>query len=207
MRIAIIGAGSVGRALAARFEAAGHTVVFAARDAEQQARIGEQAELHPDAVASAEMVLLAVPYDAAPEAIEQAGGLSEKIVVDATNPLKFDSSGLSLTLGYETSGAETLSALAPQARWVKCFNQTAAENMADPARFPHRPVMFVSSDDDAARAAVRMLAQEIGFEAVEAGPLSTARLLEPLAMLFIDLGFKYGQGRDFAFALTRPAAD
>lgn len=79
---------------------------------------------------------------------------------------------------------------------------TGYDNMANP-RYPEGPVtMFICGDDDAARQAVAQLAQDIGFDPVDCGPLAQARLLEPLAVLWITLAVG-GLGRDFAFRLMR----
>jgi predicted dinucleotide-binding enzyme len=92
---------------------------------------------------------------------------------------------------------------APAAKVVKTLNTTGFANMAD-ARFPGgRAVMFYCGDDAAAKHAAHGLVGDLGFEAVDAGALAAARLLEPLAMLWISLAMKQGLGRDFAFALLR----
>jgi hypothetical protein len=107
--------------------------------------------------------------------------------------------GLALTTGFNTSGAETIAALAPNARLVKCFNQTGFGNMAE----PRQSVMFVCGDDASANETVRQLAAEIGFDAISIGALDKARLLEPLAMLWIHLSMTTPLQRDFAFGLLR----
>jgi hypothetical protein len=107
--------------------------------------------------------------------------------------------GLALTIGFNTSGAEKIAALAPDARLVKCFNQTGFGNMAE----PRQSVMFVCGDDPSANETVRQLAAEIGFDAIAIGALDKARLLEPLAMLWIHLSFTTNLGREFAFRLQR----
>jgi hypothetical protein len=118
--------------------------------------------------------------------------------VDATNPLAPGLAGLSV--GTTTSGAEEIARRAQGAHVVKAFNTTGAENMAD-SRYPQgQPMMPVAGDDAAARRQVMTLATLIGFDAIDMGPLSTARYLEPLAMVWIHLAIKQGQGRRFAFA-------
>jgi predicted dinucleotide-binding enzyme len=88
----------------------------------------------------------------------------------------------------------------------KTFNQTGYEIMADPARFQPQPVMFVAGDDAGRKPTVLALVRDVGFDAVDAGPLSSARLLEPFAMVWIDQVVKRGADRNFAFALARPGA-
>jgi hypothetical protein len=202
MRVAIIGTGNVGVALATALRRAGHEVVFGTRRPEagkpDQHTIAE-------AVATADASILAVPFGAAGDAIAAAGGFAGKIVIDATNPLGMIDGGLGLTTGFTTSGAEQIAAQAPRARVFKAFNQTGWENMQDARRYAARPVMLVAGDDDDGKNVVLQLVADAGFEAVDLGALRTARLLEPFAMLWIELGRQRGFGSDFSFALQRKA--
>ena len=108
-------------------------------------------------------------------------------------------------MGFDSSGAKQIATLAPQAKVFKAFNQTGFETMADARPYAARPIMFVAGDDDAAKSTVLDLVTDAGFEAVDAGGLRAARLLEPLAMLWIELARKRGLGPDFTFALQRKA--
>ena len=200
MNIAIMGRGQVGEALATASRRVGHQVTFGVRS--PRTGIPDEATM-AEAAGSAEMVILAVPYEAVPAVIAASGGLAGRIVIDATNPLTMKEGGLSLSLGFETSGAEGIATLAPRAAVFKTFNQTGFANMAGADAFAARPVMFVAGDDDAAKPRVLRLVTEIGFEAVDCGGLHQARLLEPLAMLWIDLANRQGLGRDFVFTLQR----
>lgn len=209
MNIGIIGAGNVGGNLGQRWAAAGHQIKFGVRNTSKpevvallkqagpQASAGTVAE----AAAFGEVVVLTTPWPATHAAIQSAGDLAGRIVVDCTNPLKPDLSGL--TLGHTTSAAEQVAQWATGARVVKCFNTTGADNMAKPQYGSDRAVMFLAGDDPAARATVKRLGEDLGFEMVDAGSLEIARLLEPVAMLWIHLAYKGGFGRDFAFKLLR----
>lgn len=205
MKIAILGAGNVGGTLGRRFSEADNEIYFGVpnpsehQDKKSFAEVGSVAEAAEDAAA----ILLAVPYGAVSDALRECGDLTDKIIVDATNPLEFAGNKLSLTVGFETSGAEKIAALATGAKVVKCFNQTGFGNMAKTDYENGKPVMFVCGDDGEANEAVRKLAEEIGFEAIAAGELKIARLLEPLAMLWIHLSFTTDLKRDFAFGLLR----
>jgi len=136
MKIAIIGAGNVGGTLGAAWANGGHEVVFGVRDAadpklkELLARTQGKARAASvkDAAAAAEIVALTVPWPAAQDALRSAGDLPGKILLDCTNPLKPDLSGLSV--GDTASGAEHVAAWAPGARVVKIFNTTGFPNMA-----------------------------------------------------------------------------
>ncbi|HEY7060305.1 MAG TPA: NADPH-dependent F420 reductase [Chloroflexota bacterium] len=207
MRLAIIGAGNVGATLARGLARAGHEIVFAARDPNSAsvrdalASIGDKASARPipDAVAGAEVVLLVTPWEAAQPALAAAGDLSGKVLVDCTNPL---GPGLALAVGHTTSGAEMVASWARGARVVKAFNTTGYNNMADP-RYPEGAAsMFVCGDDAEAREIVGGLARDLGFDVVDCGDLTKARLLEPLAALWISLAVG-SLGRDIAFRLMR----
>jgi predicted dinucleotide-binding enzyme len=211
MKLAIFGAGSVGGALGARLAAAGYEIHYGDTNPQSEktrkllseiganARAGTVAEAARDA----EVIILATPWEAVETALHAAGDLTGKIIVDCTNPLRMGASGLELTLGYDTSGAEQIAALAPGAHVVKAFNQTGYANMAQPAYGDRRAVMFVCGDDAVSRAKVRKLSEAVGFETIDAGVLRVARLLEPLAMLWIHLAFNTELKRDFAFATLR----
>jgi len=206
MDIAIIGAGPVGAALGGSFAKAGRTVAYGVRnpgDPKYASLIGGRASvlgIH-EAAASAGVVFLAVPWQSVPEALAACGGLGGKILVDCTNPIKADFSGLQI--GQTTSGGEVVASLAKGALVVKCFNQTGFANMADSAYEGHKPIMFAAGDDENAVRIVAGLAREIGFDAVPMAGLDRSRQLEQLAWLWIDLAVNQGLGRDIAFALMR----
>jgi predicted dinucleotide-binding enzyme len=207
MTIAIIGAGNVGMALGTAWVKRGESVVFGVPDpgkyAAAVAALGDVARIAtPEAaIAAAEVVLLAVPHGAVAGIAQSVPDWQGRILVDATNPLAPGLSGLSV--GTSTSAAEQLAARANNARVIKAFNTTGAENLAD-ARYPAgTPMMPVCGDDAGARQRVKALAALIGFEPVDFGPLSAARYLEPLAMAWIHLAIKQGHGRAFAFGILR----
>lgn len=207
MSIAIIGAGNVGMALGQALTRRGETVVFGVPEPQKYAAavasLGERARLTgtAEAIAGADLVILAVPHTATAGIAQSVTDWQGKVLVDATNPLAPGLAGL--TLGTTTSGAEVLAQQAKGARVVKAFNSTGAENMADAAYPGGLPMMPVCGDDADARQRVMALATLIGFEAVDMGPLMAARYLEPFAMTWIHLAFRQGMGRRFAFGLLR----
>ncbi len=209
VKIAIIGAGNVGSALGKGWVVSGHEVVFGVRDPHsvkvqevvKATRGKAQATSVKDAASSSEVVVLATPWGATQEAIRAAGDLRGKIVVDATNPLKPDLSGLAL--GHTTSAGEEIARWAPGAKVVKAFNTIGAQHMTNPRLGGQRPSMFICGDDIAAKKTITELAEALGFEPVDAGPLTQARLLEPLAMLWISMAYAYGLGPNIAFKLLR----
>lgn len=195
MRIAILGAGRVGTTLGGGWEARGHDVVYGVRDpADPRHEEHGAAAMPADASRGADVVVLALPW-AAVEGVLRGLDLAGSVVVDATNPLGAIDDG---------SGAERVASWAPAARVVKAFNTTGWENMADPAYAEGRAAMLVAADDAEAKETVLALAGELGFDAVDAGPLAAARELEALASLWIRLS-RSGHGRGIAFSLLRRA--
>jgi hypothetical protein len=209
MHIGIIGTGNVGSALGKRWAAASHAIMFGARDpgaAKVKALVAEvgsgaRAGQIAEAAAFGEVVVLATPFPATEDAVRQAGSLAGKVVVDCTNPLNADFTGL--TVGHSTSAGESVAAWARGARVVKALNCTGAGNMLDPGYGTERASMFVCGDDAAAKATVADLVRALGFDVIDAGPLRSARLLEPLAMLWITLAYGLGHGPNIAFRLLR----
>jgi predicted dinucleotide-binding enzyme len=205
MRIAIIGAGSVGATLGRAWIKYGEDVIWGLRnpaDPKHAALPKERVRAPAEAVKEAEVVVIATPWSAAEGAIRSLGSLAGKIVIDCTNPLGMGPDGLQLVLGFNTSAGEQVASWAPGATVFKALNMTGAGNMAKAAEYPVKPVMLVAGDDAGSKLRVMELVGKLGFEVVDAGPLKNARLLEPLAMLWIDQAMKRGRGRDFAFALV-----
>jgi 8-hydroxy-5-deazaflavin:NADPH oxidoreductase len=213
MNIGIIGSGNVGGTLGTRWAQAGHQVIFGSRNpgsdemqqliaksGGHQGRSARAASL-ADAARSSEVLLLATPWPATKAVLQGLGDLAGKVLIDAVNPLLPDLSGLEL--GTTTSAAERVAAWVPGAKVVKAFNTVGFNIMANPAFGAERPVMFYCGDDAAAKQTVRPLVDQLGFQAVDAGPLTQARLLEPFALLWISLALVHGQGREMAFKLLR----
>lgn len=175
MNIGIIGKGNVGKALGGAFGKAGHAITYTGRDGGHVAQ-----------VAAADIVVFAVPY-AAVEGIarEITGASAGKVVIDATNPVKADFSGLATEGG--PSGAERLAALLPGARVVKAFNTLFARVQGNPDAHGQQLDALYATDDEPAGRTLAALATEIGFRPVLVGPLAAARELESLAWLNIRL--------------------
>jgi len=188
----------------------GHQIVFGVRDP-NKAEVTAFAAEHPgvvvksiaDAIALSDLILLAIPYEAAKQTLAEAGDLSGKIVIDCTNPI---GEGVKLTVGHTSSGAEELAKIAYGGTIVKAFNMPGWEKFANSA-YPEynglKPIMYVCGDDNAANQQVCQLAEDVGFEGYNWGNLEGARYLEPMAMVWI-LPIR-GQELDpnCAFALLR----
>lgn len=207
MRIAIIGAGSVGGTLGKAWLKLGHDIVWGIRNpADPKYAILPKDRLKsPDeAVNRADVVVIATPWTATEVAVKNlASKLANKIVIDCTNPLGVGPDGLQLVLGFKTSAAEQIASWAPGVFVFKTLNTTGSDNMANAANYPVKPLMLVAGDNADKKPVVMDLVRMLGFEPVDAGPLKNARLLEPFAMVWIDQALNRGRGRDFAFALVK----
>lgn len=202
MNISILGTDNMASGLAILFAKGGHKVTLAARDPSKARSVatelgnGIQAGAFADA-ATADIVVLAVPFEAAADVIKAAGGLAGQIVVDITNPLTADYSAL--TIGHTTSAAEEIQKLAPAAKVVKAFNTVFASVLQNGGKVAGKPAtVFVASDDAEARRQVVTLAESAGLKALKTGGLASARYLEPVAGLNIALGYGLGHGTDIA---------
>ncbi len=213
MKIAIIGAGSVGGTLGSHWARAGHKVAFGVRNTSdakvtkllKESGANASATNVADSVKGAEVVALTTPWEAAQNALQAAGNLTGKILIDVTNPLGSGPDALQkgLVIGHTTSAAEQIAGWAKGVRVVKAFNTTGWPNMADPKYGAQSASMFICGDDASAKAAVKQLSDELGFETFDAGVLAAARYLEPLAMLWIHLAFAQGWGTGFAFKVMK----
>jgi len=184
-KIAIIGNGNVGSALARGLKRAGYDVRATGRD---QVR---------ETAAWGDVIILAVPFAAVEDAVRtMADAVNGKVLVDVTNALD---ENMALAVGCTTSGAEQLQSKATAAKVVKAFNTNFAQHM-DTGHLADQPLtVFAASDDDEARKTVMDLASAIGFDAVSAGPLQNARWLETLGYLNIQLGYVIGHGTATGF--------
>lgn len=208
MKIAFIGIGQVGSALAGRLVALGHSVTIAARDPEServQAAIAQYPALQvatpPHAVADAEIVFLATQFDAHAAAIAGAGDLSGKILVDCTNPV---GANLSHGLQSQQSGAEAIQQVAPTAKVVKAFTIYGVENLGDnayPGYGDLKPAMLIAGDDPAAKQAIADLCQAMDWEPVDVGGLAMSLHLEHMTLLWIQMARVQKRGTGFVWAM------
>ncbi len=187
-KVAIIGSGNVGSALERGLSRSGRHEVRTAkrRDAKEKASWGD-------------IVVFAVPFPALDDVVREVGdAVSGKIVVDVTNALTPD---MKLALGYSTSGAEELQKKLPRAKIVKCFNTVFAEHMDKGKVGGEQLTVFAAGDDENARRSVVRLAKDIGFDAIDAGPLANARSLETMGFFNIQLGYTLGLGTNMGIRL------
>jgi 8-hydroxy-5-deazaflavin:NADPH oxidoreductase len=191
MRIAIIGAGALGTAIARGLIESGHEIVFGggASAHEAAARLGAAASSNAQAAAHADVVALAVPFSAIDAALAQTGSLDGTVLWSCVNALKPDLSGLAV--GFETAAAEEVARRAQGARVVSAIPPFAEALANGDLRYDAglTPSVFVCGDDDQAKATVELLVFDIGAHPVDAGPLSAARLVEPAMMLLVSIAY------------------
>ncbi|WP_254848465.1 NADPH-dependent F420 reductase [Mycobacterium sp. IS-2888] len=201
IKIAIIGAGNVGTTLGTAWRNRGHQVTFGVRNPSdpKYAALGG-VETNESAAAAAEVVVLCTPWQTTQSAVQGCGDLTGKVLIDCTNPLTPDVTALEV--GHSTSGGEEVAKWAPGARVCKAMNQIGFP-MMDAPQLPGQPVMFVCGDDDEARSVTAGLVAELGFETIDVGDLTLARLLEPYGLLWIHLALRRGFGTNFGFGLLR----
>lgn len=210
MDIAVLGTGMVGQALASRLHELGHTVVIGTRDPQATlARTEADGMGNPpfatwyadhaaiglarfsDAAAAAELIVNASSGQATLEVLESAGAanLAGKVVLDIANPLDF-SAGFppSLSVKDTDSLGEVVQRTFPEARVVKSLNTLNASLMVEPATLGRASTVFVSGDDDAAKAVVTDLLTSFGHEdVIDLGGIETARGTEMLLPLWLRL--------------------
>lgn len=193
----IVGTGNVGRALAKRFARTPHEVILGSRDHKtgQLAAdaLGVRGGAATSFVSDADVIFLAVPFVNLSETLDRLGDITGKILVDCTNPLTPDY--MQLTIGHTCSAGETCQKLAPNSKVVKAFNAIFAEVVS--AEFSYgniTPQVFLAGDDADAKQRVAALVRQIGYDAIDAGGITCARYLEPLAELLIQLAYAQGRG-------------
>jgi NADPH-dependent F420 reductase len=203
MKVTIIGSGNMARGIGSRLVAGGNSVRILDRDPEKaevlagELQAQESAEVTTGAFGDPiedDVVVLAVPYDAVEPIAEQYGsGLSGKVVVDITNPVDWETFDRLVT-PPDSSAAEEIEGLLPEAAVVKAFNTTFAGTLVE-GEVGGQPLdVFVASDDPGAKRKVMGLVEAGGLQPVDAGPLRRARQLEGLGFLHMTLQQPLGTG-------------
>jgi predicted dinucleotide-binding enzyme len=189
-KIAVIGKGNVGGALGRGLERAGYEVRL----------VGNEPARARETATWGDVIVLAVPYPALDSVLTELGNaVNGKVVVDVINPLTAD---YQPALGFSTSAAEEIQRKAPGAKVVKAFNTVFAQHM-DTGQANGTPLaLFAAGDDAASKTQVLTLSREIGFDAIDAGPLQNARSLEALGFFNIQLGFGLRMGPGIGFTLV-----
>ena len=199
VRIGVFGRGHVGAALGHALAGAGHEVRYGVRDPAEDRDPPDDGSAGllslPEVGRWGEVLVLGVPYGAVQEVLKAAGDLDGKIIIDPTNAPKPPTD--------ERSSSQIIAGFVPTARVVRAFNTVPAEVMINPLFENGRASTFVCADDRLARVTVQSLARDIGFDAVDAGPLSSACAIDRLLAVWRVLAFDAGLGRNLAFELLR----
>lgn len=203
MKIAIIGAGKVGGALASGWAKAGHSIILGVRnpgDREVQALVAANQNLSANTVTAAaqeaEVILVSVPVSALTEVARNLGEVKNRIIIDATNAV------FQKPAPY-AHGVEAFKALTQCQDVVKCFNSTGFENMANPKYGDTGIDMFVAGDSAKGKQVAAQLARDLGFaECHDFGGDDKIQLLENFALAWINLAIMQGRGRNIAFKLV-----
>lgn len=209
IKIGTIGTGRMAENLGKLWAAKGHQLFFGSRDPQTAQmlaeRIGHNARggAHAEAVAFGDVLLLSTPWTVAEETLKALGPLDGKILIDITNPVKPTDAGMQLAHDCTTSFAEQIAAWVPGASVVKAFNMIHYRNLDKPQFGSEKASSFFCGDDAQAKSTVARLSQDMGFDPVDCGPLTNARLLEPLAVLWMQLVFSPSHGTDIAFKLLK----
>jgi predicted dinucleotide-binding enzyme len=189
-RIGIIGRGKVGTAISTGARRSGYDVQV----------VGKDPNGVRDTTRWAEVIVLAVPYAERANALrEMDESVRGKVLVDVTNALT-----PSFTFAHDLSksGAEELQEMARGATVVKAFNTVFAQNMATGHTKQQQLTLFVAGDNPNAKARVLEFGRDLGFDALDAGPLKNARWLETLGFLNIQLSAGLKMGPEIGFKLV-----
>src|SRR5207247_21489 len=210
MKVAIIGSGNVGKALAGSATRAGHTVTLPAhgpQPAEDAAKAtkAHAARSNKEAVKDAELVVLAVPADRIDEVVGAlSSDLDGKVIIDVTNRVNAQDPGQVLD-GF--SMAEQIQEKAPKSHVVKAFNYAFASKMADPNADGTKLDAYIAGDHEPSKQKALQFAESIGFRPVDAGPLAMARVLEGMGLLNILLQIKHNWPWQSGWKLAGPTGD
>ncbi len=192
MKIAIIGKGNVGKSIASGLTRNGHEVKFGTTDPNEPVNKAAQ---------WGEVIVLAVPHQNTVEAIKELGQFADKkVLIDVTNAIGPD---MTYAAGCPNSASEEIQQMLPKAKVVKAFNTVFAQNQSSGKVGDQQLTAFIAGDDDEAKKTVMQLTEEIGFDPVDCGPLKSARNLESLGILNINLAFSQGMGTNMGFKLVK----
>jgi predicted dinucleotide-binding enzyme len=213
MKIGILGSGGVGQDLGLGFVGLGHEAKMGSRNPGKDeikawlAKAGKKASAgnFAEAAAFGEMAVLATKWTGTENAIRLAGpdNLAGKVVIDTTNPLQRRADALpELAVGGQDSAGEQIQRWLPKARVVKAFNTVNHAHMVKPSFSGGPPDMFLCGNDEGAKKLVSGLCRDFGWGVIDMGGLESARLLEPLALIYIQNAIRSGNW-NCAFKLLR----
>jgi predicted dinucleotide-binding enzyme len=201
----------MGGELGTIFAKAGHEVVFSyarserklkrlAREAGEGASAGTPAE----AAANSDVLLLAVHWSRVDDVLKQAGNIAGKVLITCSMPMNATDSALAIA--HTSSGAEALAKKARRAKVVSAFGTVPSEVLFDvfaAKRRRKRASLLYCGDDGDAKAVAARLISDAGFEPIDAGPLRTARYLEPFTLVIAQLAYEGDGGPEIAYRIER----
>ena len=196
MKVAILGSGDVGQALAKAFKSEGHEVQLATRDIKSdKAKAirdvqGIEVRTFSEVAEWCELAVLCVLYTALDDVVSQIRDhLKDKVVIDVTNPLDL-SAGMppSLLIGTNDSAGEEVQSKLPQAKVVKALNSVGNGHMYKPQFGDVTPTMFYCGNDKGAKEVVHTILLSFGWSPVDIGDITGSRELEPLCILWVKYG-------------------
>jgi len=211
--IAIIGTGSVARALGPEFAELGHKIVYGsrnpARDNVRELVVrtghGASATTPAEAASGASIVVLAVPGEVIEAVVKGLGDLSGKIIIDPTNAIGEDEDGF-FKMMVATSNAELIQGWAPQAYVVKAFNTLNWRTMVDPDSAGGPVSIPLVGDNQEAKATVAALVTGMGLEPIDLGPVRYAHHVEGMLIVWINNRFAGGEAFDYYLRRVPPLA-
>lgn len=201
MKIAIIGTGNVGGALATQWSKAGHQILLGVRDTAnfkgQELLKNENTSVHTiqEAVHLSEVILVTSPPQFTEQLASVFGNVADKVIIDATNAVRTKPENY--PTAYHAFEALT------NAEIVKCFNSTGFENMKSPHYGDIVLDMFMAGKSDKAKAVAAQLSKDVGFEhCYDFGGADKVELLEKFALSWINLAIFQKMGRNFGFKVV-----
>ena len=208
MKIAIVGTGNMGTGFIKSLSKTSNQVFIGSREPEKAKKMAQSFGKNfsggsvKEATEFGDVIILAVSWKNIKDVLKRTGDLDGKVVIDISNPVMQDLSGLAV--GPGTSVAEEIAKIVPRSKVVKAFNTIFATILQSQSKFKNgNPSVFFCGDDQDAKKKVSDLIKDIGYDPIDAGPLSSARLLEHLGLINISFGFKLGMGSNQAFKLLK----
>lgn len=204
-KIAFIGIGNVGFAIANNLQKKGHDIIVANND-ENSVTVKKALEQNvnfsvkniQEAIDEAEIIFLATPFNANEEILKTLK-FNEKVLVDCTNPVGM---GISHGLKSEISGSEKVQEWAPDAKVVKAYTIYGFENFinSDYPNYNVKPVMMIAGNDAEAKSKVTKINTDMGYETLDTGKLDQALHLEHMTLLWVKMVRRDGHHPNFVWA-------
>ncbi|MEM1134679.1 MAG: NAD(P)-binding domain-containing protein [Bacteroidota bacterium] len=204
MKIAIIGTGNVGGALATKWANAGHEIFLGVKDTRnfkgQKLLVNPATSVHSilEAVHAATVVVIATPAQVAIEVAKSLGDTNGKIIIDTMNIIKGNGPS-----GFNNT-SDAILANTQSKELVKCFNTTGYNNMEDAQYGETTLDIFMAGDSILAKTTAKQLAKDIGFaDCYDVGGNDKFQLMEQFAWFWINLAIFQNQGREIGFKLLK----